>query len=64
MQQRHNREQDKFRDFFTKELNTTKAERVQVEKENQQLEKKRDRNNTKKETLAFSVRFDKQLISA
>jgi hypothetical protein len=32
-----------------------------VEKENQQLEKKRDRNNTKKETLAFSVRFDKQI---
>jgi hypothetical protein len=56
-----NREQDKFRDFFTKELNSTKAELAKVEKENQRLVGKRLANNKKKTDLVNTVRFKKTI---
>jgi hypothetical protein len=57
----HNREQSKFRDFFTKELNAIKTEHAKVEKQVAKLEKKSERNDDKKESLAQGIRFLKKI---
>ncbi|ELR12919.1 uncharacterized protein ACA1_095690 [Acanthamoeba castellanii str. Neff] len=54
-------EQSKFRDFFTKELNAIKTEHAKVEKQVAKLEKKSERNDDKKESLAQGIRFLKKI---
>ena len=56
-----NREQSKFRNFFTKELNAVKAEHAKVEKEVAKLEKKSERIDDKKQSLAQGIRFLKKI---
>jgi hypothetical protein len=60
----HHREQSKFRDFFTKELNETRAGLVAAKKEQKSLEGKRDRNVTRINTIASGMRFSKKLGGA
>jgi hypothetical protein len=58
------REQSKFRDFFTKGLNETRAGLVAAKKEQKSLEGKRDRNVTRITAIASGVRFAKKLGGA